>query len=517
MKKISAIIAALILALAAPLFAAPEVAVISPSDGAECQAGKPLEVGFAAKGGPFTVFRITADTAGFITEAPGTDQLEAKGVLIWKDPQPGKHELTVSAYDMNKEEATARVRVIVEESVQLAAPPPNAASAPVPAPEQAADDKAAAEQAQIENESAATPEPKAQPAIPVFNLKILSPADGSVVDAVPSEKGFYECSVEFEASGSMFRKFGLEADGILMSYVNTPDEPDHARLKLPWWPVRGNGRYELTVYADPIKEYYGRRTAAKTIVDVRGIPPDAATPQNRIIVFYREKWGIDVPSAPIGRFYDISKTVSNHWISTAYMRDCLYVVILSDNANDLSGWKHPLGRPSAPGAGELCPFIRPAGALDILLAFIDFGGTDITRGDIEAFAPRLNREVNDWHERFAREHGLKGPNMTFRVTCAYGKAKPSSEVRYSLKDIREMTGVDPAGFNIVAQVDLSAKNRSVEIEKGTAGGMAYWGALGTKPPSTVDMWCAIQGKAGLENLRGTLLDHELAHLMGWQH
>lgn len=342
-------------------------------------------------------------------------------------------------------------------------------------------------------------------------VRILYPANGVILQPGPSEQGFFSCVLDVESFGAPVWRMGVEVDGIFMSVRHFHEKDAVLRAQLPWWPWRGNDRYVIRVYADEMPVSGNRRFTNEVSVRVQGIPPEVANPQNQIIAYYREHLGQRIFAPPITRFYH-EGGAHNRWESAAYIGDTLYMVSLDDSGR-ISGGRVPISRPLRAGESGI-PVQRPEGLYRVLIAFMDFGGTDITRDDALRAVPELSRVVNDWHKNFARERGLSKPILELHMTGCYARVDPRSELIFSADEIRTLTGINPADFNLLAQVDLSRENRSPESD---SGGLSFYGNAGPQA-ERVTFWTSLSTKADMVNhLALVLFDHELAHCFGWIH
>jgi hypothetical protein len=478
--------------LGGDVFAQPAVHIDYPADGTAWPAGKPLVLQVSADGGPFLVIELNVDGKDIQDQVSSIKDSAFKGTLTWRDPSPGRHRLQVLVLDTQKNPAQAEIEVQVRASG--AAPDPGVV------------EKVAAEkemQGQAVKNTATAPKSA--------GVRFLTPGNEAVLRPGPGTRGFYRGEVELEAFGTAVWRMGVEVDGIKMSAQQFDGKDFHTRTQLPWWPWRGNDKYVVKVFADETPTIGTRRFTNEVTVRVEGIPPDVINPQNRIIAYYRERLGQNIFAPPITRMYNWSDT-GHTWESAAYIGDTLYMVTLDDH-DDIRGGRVAISRP--PRADESgVPVQRPAGLYRVLIAFLDFGDTDITREDVLNAVPEVNRVVNEWHQNYARAHGLPKPILQLQMTGRYARVRPREQLDFTAAEIRTLTGVNPSDYNLLAQVDLSKENRSAG--RG-AGGMSYFGNPGPRA-ERVTLWTTLPTSQNIvEHLAGVLFDHELAHCLGWIH
>jgi hypothetical protein len=267
----------------------------------------------------------------------------------------------------------------------------------------------------------------------------------------------------------------------------------------------------IRVFADEMPVVGSRRFTNEIAVRVQGIPPDAVNPQNRIIGYYRDNLGQNIVAPPITR-HEEPGGANASWQSAAYIGDTLYMVRLDDR-DGITGGRVPISRPLRAGESGI-PVQRPEGLYRVLIAFMDFGGTDISQDNALRAVPELSRVVNDWHQNYARRHGLPKPILQFQMTGAYARVGPRAELIFSGDEIRTLTGLNPADFNLLAQVDLSGENRTTWSD---SGGLSFFGNAGPTA-ERVTLWTTLSLRQGMVGaLANVLFDHELAHGFGWLH
>ena len=103
---------------AAPIHAATvapagPVQIITPQNGAEIPAG-PLPVQFTAVNGPFIETDLLVDNAPITSIVQDGASESVSGTLVWDQPIPGAHTLTVMALTINKDVLSASVQVNIE-------------------------------------------------------------------------------------------------------------------------------------------------------------------------------------------------------------------------------------------------------------------------------------------------------------------------------------------------------------------------------------------------------------------
>lgn len=88
------------------------VVILSPQNGAVLASGSPVQVQFAANGGPFIEVNLTVDDSAPVASITNTDAV-VTATLIWDAPTDGAHRLTIQAVTYEKNVLSASVDVTI--------------------------------------------------------------------------------------------------------------------------------------------------------------------------------------------------------------------------------------------------------------------------------------------------------------------------------------------------------------------------------------------------------------------
>jgi hypothetical protein len=152
----------------------------------------------------------------------------------------------------------------------------------------------------------------------------------------------------------------------------------------------------------------------------------------------------------------------------------------------------------------------------VLLVFVDYGNTGISKDQAFAALRAAEETANRWHERFAAAHGLKTPLITLHATPAFLAAPPRSGEFLTSAEILSGTGLRTADFDITAQVDLDS---AATLSRKSGGlGWTLFGGCRPEGSQKVNFYMTAQSAGELVgDIAGSLFDHELSHVMGWMH
>jgi hypothetical protein len=348
----------------------------------------------------------------------------------------------------------------------------------------------------------------------VMGIRVLNVADKGTITAQMSENGVPFVTLEVEANGRLRRgdtpnAVALDANGEQVAYVccNQRNQIPY-RTELKWSPWRGNGKYALTILSQ--SEPGGPEVSQSLSVNVTGVP-DAATPLATVLKMYRERFNLVLVKPVMTRIPPVN---SHSWYSAAYVGDTLYDVEVCDTGQVFTG-SRPIGR-----AGEY-PICHPSGRHHILVVFVDYGNTGITKTVAIQALRAATTATNGRYSDYAKRHNLKVPIMQLDVQGVYISPPPTRGQLITLEQIKQLANCDPSEFDLLAQVDLDTEHHFRDAQKSTsydgAGGIAFKGCDGDGTKQ-VNMWVEVLDAQRLGiTVQGSLLDHELAHVFGWDH
>ena len=466
------------------------VQITNPTGGAQLAVGKTTEVYFQAGGGPFIEFDLLVDgnqVTQIIDTIPNTPQFS--GWMLWPNPDNGPHKLTVVAWTLEKQTAQAEIDVLVGEGAFAQQSTQPISQQPTPLPT------------------------SGSVSVGGMQIQFLNVADGGNLPATMDEKqGKPFVTAQVEVTGPVCVAVQLKEDDV---WVASADNTNHAspfQAELMWYPRRGGGEYVLYIGAgDPNKQTWATSQIRVTVTGVPAFTPSPPPPEQQeasqlITQKYMELWKLDVPY-PALRRYDSPDPAAAAWISAAYIGGQFYTLKLFDDRH-VGSSSNEMNQPNTVGN----PTCRPAGTYRILVVFVDYGNTGISRdtalNTLQTGAAAINAQYVD----FAKQHGLATPILQLQVTGAYVSPAPAPGKLITIAQVKSLTGYDPVQFDLLAEGDLDAKN----TYGGAAGGQAIFGCTGSGTQQ-VNLWSMATSPDMIQYLPGTLFIHELDHLMGWAH
>lgn len=461
------------------------ILVTSPADGAQIAAGAPVAVQFSAVGGPFLEAVLLVDDI-VVNSVNLTSSADAQvsNSLQWQSPAAGAHVLRVEIMDLNKNLASAVLNVQVG--------PADAVPTPAPVTNTAGD----------------------------MQIRFVNLADGGSVAATLAADGKTVVPIQVEVTGSVPFAVTFSANGI-----DIPAQLDNPQASLPfsgqiaWSPQAGGGEYSLVATAISTEKQIATASVRVTVSGIATytqLPPalDRASAQARFAQIYKELYNINVPLPSVYRFDSASRPDIARWISAVYYRGMLHYLDLYDDGHyEFSGGDY--ASPSTKSGETYFVVCRPSGNFRILVAFVDYGNLTVNRDEALAMVPQVADEMNQLYDNFARSQGQASGLMHLQAQGVYLPV-PARGKLVTAEQIRSATGVDPAQFDIVMQIDLDADNTVGKANwKGVldqGGGIALQGC-GAYYDGSVNIWSIFSG----DDLRGVLLmdfNHEFSHLLG---
>jgi hypothetical protein len=357
-----------------------------------------------------------------------------------------------------------------------------------------------------------------------MGVQILDPADGAQVrEGAP-------LAVRFVAQGGPFIEVALLVDGRLGSVIAVSSPETTYEGTLQWEPA-GAGSHSLAVQAmDPTKQI---ATAEIRVLVAGGATPTPAPGgllavdedhRQRIIQAYQDAFGLELTAPAVAR-KERPGVPSDPWVSVAWVGDVMYQVNLyPDGTIQTFATSLKLGaRPPGTAPYDQTPACRPAGTRTMLVVLLDYGNLGVPRDEVLADLQEASAEVNAAYARYATAAGLAQPIFQIDPTAVCLSPAPDlSKSGYALTPdlIQSLTGLDPAGFDFTAQVDLDANNTARNALRNVGLDTYGWAAPGLGlVPKTVNIWVAVDDKSQLTGGEGrltrTLLSHEWLHLMGY--
>lgn len=311
-------------------------------------------------------------------------------------------------------------------------------------------------------------------------------------------------------SSDSYLPLGLEADGLLVAIDTEQRGATPYQVEFEWTPWHGNGRYVLNLQ---LLDWQNNTLPSSQVItaNVVGLPEDAPTVKSRFIDLYRNRFGLNLTAPTFARFNASSHSPDkeSRWVSTAYIGNHLYEIDILNNGT--------ITTPSyAINTDESVGFCRPSGTIRMLAVVVDYGNTGLDPADAEsALRAGLEEAQQQWADT-SLQIGLSEPVLQVELTTfVYGP--PPLTGRYVTPDeIRSASGLDPADFDLLVEIDLD-KNNTIT---GQYEGMGVSLGDGCRPLGVRHTNSAfnVRDQNSLENaMSGSIFNHELIHSMGWMH
>lgn len=367
-----------------------------------------------------------------------------------------------------------------------------------------------------------------------LDLAILEPKPGAVLPAGTP------VVVKYSAKGGPFVYLTLAVDGIEVKTQGIASTETALTGEIRW-DSPGEGRCTLAL---SIYDAEKRNVQATVNIQVgektgmAGQPPEPAraeagayvlAPARRQLILdaFRREFGLSLAAPPIAR-KNRSGAPDDPWVSVAYVGDVMYQV-------DLFGDDHLETRAVALSPRAIAPvgaklgdtvYLKPAGTYRMLVVFVDYGNLGVSRAEAQEALRRATADVNAMFADRSRAVGLSKPILRIDTEARF-IAPPAGfqDTDYMLRvaQVRPLAGVDPAPYDLLAQVDLDRNSTAMNWSQQKYGSSSF----GTAMPNTVgprermNIWVSIDDPrwltlAGDDNrLIGTLLTHEVLHDMGY--
>jgi hypothetical protein len=171
---------------------------------------------------------------------------------------------------------------------------------------------------------------------------------------------------------------------------------------------------------------------------------------------------------------------------------------------------------------QALPICRPEGALTLLAVFIDYGNLGVTGAEVLAAFDAATRRLNEIYAGYPRDPISALPILQMETRgVVIRPPEARDDVFLSPPAIRALTGLDPAGYQLVAIVDLDAADTARHAYVTRPDFDTFGLASGCCPCADpgVDIWVGIDDPSQLwgddSRLLTTLLAHEVFHHFGY--
>ncbi len=483
---------ATLLPVAVPSLTGFQVAFISPSADSQLPGNGPVQVSFAASGGPFLEIDLYVDNQRVAQTIPTSSDPRLTGTMQWDKPAAGGHVLKLIAFDANKETATAEIQVQVG-SGQAAATGAPSGSLPTAPPGG-------------------------------MQVRFVNLSDGGTIAAALDPQGKPVVDVKVEISGPASPEFlvSMTANGLLVPGTATykGSTLPHT-VDLTWSPENGGGKYTLVVTATNDSKQTFQASASVTVT---GMAAFTATPpalsesaaRQRFTQLYRQLYGVDIPDPSMQRFDFPELPNRSRWISAVYYQGQRYYIELFDDTHyELSPLPYADAQQRSPK--DVFTICRPAGRYKILVVFVDYGNLGLDRNTVLGLVPVYTGWTNQLYTKFAKSQGFASSPLSIEAQAAWISPPPAPGRLLTNAQIKGASGLDPAGYDFTMEIDLDRNNSAGKtvfpglLDQG--GGTALQGC-GPKTKNDVNIWSVVMTADSLGGNLGMDFDHELSHLFG---
>jgi hypothetical protein len=341
-------------------------------------------------------------------------------------------------------------------------------------------------------------------------LRFVELEQGGIIYARTDEvTGLPTASVRVESNDSRL-PLGLEADGLLVAIHTNKRGTAPYQVELAWTPWHGNGRYVLNLQ---LLDWQNHNIPSSRIITVNvvGILESIPTMRSRFIELYRDHFGLNL-TAPVFARHDAPDRTpgeESRWVSAAYIGDRLYEISIFDDGTISS---RSYATHSDDGGG----FCRPSGRIRMLAVVVDYGNTGLDPADAEAALQTGLEEAERHWAAYSRKIGLSEPILEVELTTFAFGAPPQAGRYITADEIRSASGPDPAGFDLLTEIDLDKDNSTT----GQYGGLGVSLGDGCRPSGSrrTNIAFTVMNRNSLEHAMAvSVFEHELTHSMGWMH
>lgn len=358
-----------------------------------------------------------------------------------------------------------------------------------------------------------------------MEIAFVGLADGGAIVANLDASGQpLPIPVRMRVTGPACLGIGLSADGLFVAGIENVAGATPFEAVAVWVPAWGGGSYVLEAGATTAdKSGYA---SAQITVTVEGIPalarPAALSRDEamaRIVTLYQERFGITLAAPALAR-KERPGVFTDPWVSTAWIGPQFYQIDLFPDGHDAS-WSAPVER-VADTKSEAMPICRPSGVLTLLAVFIDYGNLGVAAGDVLEAFDAATEKLNAIYALYARGPDSVEPILQMQARAAVIQPPAGRDDLFlSPTSIQTLTGLDPAGYQLVAIVDLDAANAARHAYVTRPGFDTFGLASGCCPCADpgADIWVGLDDAAQLygddSRLLTTLLAHEAFHHFGY--
>ena len=380
--------------------------------------------------------------------------------------------------------------------------------------------------------SPASTSPTAIPAVPGGPVLILSPQAGAELSGGP-------LAIQFTATDGPF----IEADLLVDNTPVTSAVQDGTSSSISGtlvWDQPVPGAHTLTVMALTLNKEVLSASVQVTVAGSGGAgqggsvdptPPAQSTvdtgletARQRVIQILHDTYGVNMTDPAVGRKSREGVT-TDPWTAALYYKDWFINISIYPDGREVD-YAYPLNYSNPaplsafmkPG-GKLIPMCRPSGLIKMLVVFVDYQNLGVTQKEaLDSLTESVN-QINRRYVEASQAVGLQSPILQLQATGAYLSSPPAAlDQLLTPALVQTTTSVDPAGFDLLIQIDLDASDTVHIISEYGSYGFATSGC-GTLP-SDVNMWIGISKKEQLDLNSGDprlsyTLGHEILHTLGY--
>lgn len=384
--------------------------------------------------------------------------------------------------------------------------------------------------------AAATPQPGGAPACAengVLKVCFLDLSDGQTIAAEPGVP--IRVGAEVTGGIAVGISLGVVPGNVGVFNANESGSADF-RTEFAWIPTLGSGQYQLTLSAlTADKSSYATAAISVTVTGLAAVSPtDTVAPnavpddiRGRILSLYADNFKLAPAVLPVARKSRLGGT--DPWVSTAYIQNVLYDVELFPDGRSET-WATPVFPNTDVNLKTSyfkVPVCRPAGEYSILVVFLDYGNLHVAKDDLLADLAAATADANARYAAFPSAGPGSAPILQLKTTGAVIPVPAGvSGKLITPAQIRASTGIDPAAFRWLIQVDLDSAGTYRKASNSnpalTSFGYAFVGCPATQ--DSVNIQVTIDDPAQLtgtganladNRLASTALGHEVYHLFGY--
>jgi hypothetical protein len=365
----------------------------------------------------------------------------------------------------------------------------------------------------------------ADPGDGAMQIRFTDMTDGGSV-AVVQEKGLPVVHVKFEVTGLAPAVVTMQANGLpaldVTGHQVEAQNKDGAvpfAADLGWVPNDGGGDYTLVVTAMTNDKDFATTTVHVTVTGTPHVtlPPIMTEAQARaeFVKLVQDEYHVTIPKPSMQRFEAPNIPQRGRWIASAYYKGFRYYLSMFDDGH--VEWANgPYSDPSHRNSDAF--WCRPAGNFKVLVVFVDYGNTGISRTDALAQVPVVATWLNGVYRDFATRNASSSALMQVAADAAWVASPPQRDALLTSAQIKTLTGKNRSDYDFVMQLDLdTAGGWGVKDAPGlmdTGGGFALNGCQTAGKFGPISIWSSVNGPGNLQG--GLVMDfnHELSHLFG---